>query len=218
MNQSIELLGESMPIHDFDFYNEKFSTIDKIVDPRTEAQKRLTPLSLYNHDKSDIALAERLAEEAINISGAWVSLHLRLPKNDDIQDPSVLWSEDADPIYDTPKDFKAWVKPEAVEQEMLKYGVDQPIKATIVFARAVMLGEIGERLMVPGDVIEIPYNIPSFPENPRGPKYFRVLNVSHTGYYQYRWLYIECDTELITGDDALRPVLRGLNRGMPNVG
>lgn len=205
-----------MSLHNFDFYSEKFSTIDQVPDNRSEAQKRNSLLSQYNHGNPDVAYGERLSEEVINLSGAWVSLHMRLPNNDELGE-APLWEDDADPMYDNPKDFKAWFKPDPLEMSLTKWGVDFEVKSTFVFSRAVLLKEIGERLIVPGDVIEAPYNVPSFPDNPQGPKYFRVLNAAHIGNFRYRWLYIECDTELLTGDEALRPVLRGLNRGMPFV-
>ena len=202
-----------MAIHDFNQQKELFVTIDKVPDFRSEVEKQLTPLSIYNHHKSDIALAERWSEEIINVSGAWISLHLKMPKPPDADE---VWDEDADPVYDNPKDFKAWFKPEHTMFELTRWGLDVALPITVVFSRAVLMKEIGERLIQVGDVIEAPYNIPSLPENPSGPKYFRALNVKNTGNFMYRWLYIECHCELITGDRALRPLLKGIN-GLPQV-
>lgn len=198
-----------MAIYSFGSAQEGFSSIDGFADFRSDIEKTLSPLASFNHEKADLALAERWAEEAINLSGAWISLFPKLPKEDT---PNNVWDEDPDPIYANPRHLKALVRPEGVAWELTRWGVDNAIKATVVFARAGLLSEFGDRLVVPGDMIEIPHNA-IFPKQlDVRPLRFRVINVTPEGYYLYRWLYMNATCELQLGDKALNPVLRGLIR------
>lgn len=193
-----------MPIHDFfqsfDETDEQFSSIDDLPDHRTDIEKQHTPLAVYNHAKADYALAERWAEESINIGGAWVTIYLKQPyvDRDDLDD---VWDEDADPIYQQGRDLKAHFKVDSLNIELTRWGVDSPLQLTFTFPRAVLAKEVGmERLLTVGDVIEAPYNAPKL----RGPARFRVLNAYDSGMWQYRWLYYTAVCELLTGDDALK--------------
>lgn len=201
-----------MAIHDFSQQKEQFSTIDKMPDFRTEVEKQFTPLSIYNHDKPDLALAERWAEEIINVSGAWASFYEYIPKHDS---PAEVWDTDRNPIYKKPLNLKVFFKPEETRFEYTRWGIDVPIKATIVLPRAAMMKLVGTRLIAPGDIFELPYNIPNPESNLEkfdvGPKRFRVINAFSSGMFMYRWLYITGICELITGDDALNVVHRGLD-------
>lgn len=181
---------------------QQLVTIDAIPDFRSKEEKQFTLLSLYDHSKADIAYAERLAEEIINISGAWVTVFLKEPKRDTRADE--VWDEDADPLYRSGIKTKAYFKPEPVQSELTRWGVDTATKATIVFSRAAIFQEdgIGSRLLLPGDVIEAPYNYAT--KFDTGPYRFRILNVKHDGFFEYRWLYLHAVCELITGDDALQ--------------
>lgn len=191
-----------MAIYSFDGDLNQFSSMDSVPDFRTEAEKTNSPLSLFNNTSSDIALAERQAAEIINISGATITLYLKEPKRDA---PEIeVWDEDADPIYRQGKSMKAYFKPEPAQQELTRWGYDQRLRITVVFARASLMAVtgIGNRLVLPGDVIEAPYNLPSnFDYNAFR---FRILNVKQAGFFKYRWLYVECSCELITGDQALQ--------------
>ena len=190
-----------MAIYNFGDINQ-FSNINDVPDFRSEEEQANSPLSLFNNNSSDIAFAERQAAEIINISGAVITLYMKEPKRDakEIE----VWDEDADPLYRAGVSMKAFFKPEPTQQELTRWGVDQRIRATMVFSRALLLGnpQVGKRLLLPGDVIEAPYNLPS--NFDYGPFRFRVLNVKQTGFFKYRWLYVECACELITGDQALR--------------
>lgn len=181
---------------------QQLVTIDAVPDFRSQVEKQYTLLSTYDHSKADIAYAERLAEEIVNISGAWVTVFLKEPKRDALEDE--VWDEDADPIYRSGVKTKAYFKPEPVASELTRWGVDTATKATIVFARAALFKEdrIGARLILPGDVIEAPYNYAT--RFDMGPLRFRILNVKHDGFFEYRWLYMHAVCELITGDDALK--------------
>lgn len=189
-----------MAIHEFDEI-EQFVTIDAVPDFRSEIEKQHSPLSVYNHSKPDIAYAERLAEEIINVSGAWVTLFLKEPKGDakEIE----VWDEDADPIYRSGMKLKSYFKPEPNSQELTRWGYDLPLRITAVFSRATIMNipTIGSRLLLPGDVIEAPYNLPSVRD--QGPLRFRILNVKQEGNFMYRWLYLSATCELLTGDKAV---------------
>lgn len=201
-----------MTIHSFfrshDESEEKFSSIDDFPDFRTQMEKQHTPLAVYNQNKPDYAIAELLAEEAINIAGAWSTIYLKEPylDRDGLDD---VWDEDADPIYREGIDTKSWFKVDSLNIEMTKWGVDSPLQTTIVFPRAALAKLVGmERLITVGDVIEIPYNAPKL----RGPARFRVLNAYDSGNWQYRWLYYTAICELLTGDEALKVTHRENSR------
>ena len=157
-------------------------------------------MSAYNPDKPDMAYVERLGEEAINVMGAPVRLFLKQP----IVDPNEPWDEDADPMYSQGILIKAYFKPQPRKLDLLAYGVDAKVPIVITFSRAMLIQTtaIGERLILPGDQIEIPYN--HIDEMAQGPMRVRVLNATPAGNYHYRWLYHECACENITGDEALQ--------------
>ena len=193
-----------MAIYQFDAQREQLVTIDSVPDFRSDLEKQLTPLSIYNHTKPDIAYAERLAEEIVNISGAWVTVFMKEPKQD--AEEIEVWDEDADPLYRSGKKMKAYFKPEPNLVELTKWGVDIPLRVTMVFSRAGLMIDktISTRLLLPGDVIEAPYNLPTAARQDVGPKRFRILNAAQEGFFHYRWLYLKCTCELITGDEALQ--------------
>lgn len=191
-----------MAIHDFGQQRERYISIDSVPDFRTEVEKQLSPISIYNHDKPDIAYAERMAEEVINVSGAWITLFLKQPKGDSKE--IEVWDEDADPIYSAGKKMKAYFKPEPILTELTRWGLDVPLRITVIFSRTSLMNDanIGNRLLLPGDVVEAPYNLPSVLDE--GPLRFRVLNSSQDGFFHYRWLYVKAVCELITGDLSLK--------------
>lgn len=205
-----------MPIHPFESQKEEYSTIDRIPDFRTDVQKEATPLSIYNHQKNELALAEKWAEEQVNISGAWVTVFTKdvvVPdqapqgQGQDLSDP---FDEDADPIYNKGMNMKALFKPDSISLEMTRWGVDAPTKAEVIFARAPLLSIFGERLIKPGDVIELPYNEPVVQSN-AGSRRFVVNNSYSTEFYHYRWLYYKAVVELQTGDQAVQVGFKGLH-------
>lgn len=191
-----------MAIYSFDGNLNQFSSVDSVPDFRSDVEQTNSPLSLYNNNSADIALAERQAAEIINISGAVITIYMKEPKRDakEIE----VWDEDADPLYRSPVSMKAYFKPEPTQQELTRWGFDQRIRITVVFARTQLLGnpQIGKRMLLPGDVIEAPYNLPSGFDY--GPFRFRIINTKQTGFFKYRWLYVETACELLTGDQALR--------------
>jgi len=177
--------------------------MSSIPDFRSDVEKVFSPLALYNHDKPDIAYAERLAEELINLSGAWVTIFLKEIKGD--SEELEVWDEDADPMYRNGASMKAYIKPDTIAFELTRWGVDNPIKSTIVFHRSSIISAFGPRLIAPGDVVRIPYNAASalLAPEPR-PFDFRIMNVYDSGNFQYRWLYYTAKAQLLPGDKALR--------------
>jgi len=192
-----------MPVYNFNSKNQQVSTIDSIPDFRSGIEQSFSPLALYNHDKPDIAYAERLAGELINLSGAWVTVFLKELKGD--SEELEVWDEDADPIYRGGKEIKAYLKPDTIAFELTRWGVDNPLKLNIIFHRPSLVGMFGERLVAPGDVIRVPYNAARTMLSSNRENYdFRVLNSFDSGNFQYRWLYYTANTQLLTGDDAVR--------------
>ena len=197
-----------MPVYDFfrsfNETDERFSSIDDLPDHRSVIEKQHTPLSVYNHASPDLALAERHAEEVVNISGAWTTIYLKEPNldRDDLED---VWDEDADPLYQQGRDLKAYFKADSLNLELTRFGIDAPLQMTFTYSRAVLAKEVGmERLLTIGDIIEAPYNAPKI----RGQARFRVLNAYDSGMFHYRWLYYTAVCELITGDEPLQVVFR----------
>jgi hypothetical protein len=162
---------------------------------RSETQQENTPLSLFNADSADIKLARQLAEEQINVTGAQVLVY---PRTDNGDNDSV-WDEDADPTYLRPQGFKAFFKPEPIQSELTKWGVDTKIQTDVNFTFQQLYSVFGERMLRPGDVIQLPYG--SAPINPVN---FRVLNATPSGNYRYVWIYFQCKVEQLTADVTVR--------------
>lgn len=163
----------------------------------------MSPLSVFNHSKNDLGYAERYAEEAINIAGAPVRVYLRqLDLSEGIDND---FDEDAHPIYSNPIIMKAYFKPEPKTIELMKFGITSKTQSTITFSRAMLLTNpaIGERLIQPGDVIQIPYN--AIDEKNEGPLTIRVNTATPTGNYHYRFLYHQVIGEPISADEVVAP-------------
>ena len=176
-------------------------------DFRTEIEKTQSPLSVFNHDKPDLGYVERLAEEFMNISGAPMRLYLRQIDLSEGADND--WDEDAHPVYSSPQILKGYFKPEPKTIELLKFGITTKTQVTIVFSRASLLmnAAIGERLIVPGDVIQIPYN--AVDERTEGPLTIRVNNATPMGNYHYRFIYHQVTGAPISADELVAPAPNG---------
>lgn len=152
-------------------------------------------LAQYNNDAADLKLARSMVEEQINISGADVIVYLRT----DNGDHDNVWDEDADPTYLNPVNMKAYYKPEPIQSELTRWGVDTKTKLEITFAYTHIVKEFGDRLLRPGDVIQIPYNNLNI-----NPINYRVLNATPMGNHRYNWLFIQCSVEQLTADITVR--------------
>ena len=196
-----------MTIHNFGGPQE-FSSIDKLPDFRSEDERINTPLALFNHQSADMAWAERMSEEMINISGAVVTV---FPRTADRGAGDDLWEENADPTYKRGVRLKGFFIPQPVNIALTRWGVDAPNETTVVFSRPVIFGIFKARMLRPGDVIEVPHNTLSPMQAPeelaslgnRMDKY-RIINASDTGNFKYRWLYWSCKVENLTGDQTIQ--------------
>jgi hypothetical protein len=190
-----------MPLYNFND-KQQFISIDNIPDFRSDEEKVNSPLSIYNHDSNDLAYAERLAEESINISGAWVQVY-KLGVNSGKDD---VWEEDADPKYERGIKLKGFFAPKPVETQLTKFGIDIENHTTIWFSRAVVFKTFGSKMISEGDVIVVPHNTMAIVQSDvragvgtRMDRY-RVLNSADEGNFKYRWLYWTCILENLTGD------------------
>ena len=187
--------------------NQEFTSIDQFADFRTENEKQFTPLSVFNHDNPALAFAEKKAEEIINISGAWLTI---FPRTNNSGTADEVWEEDGDPTYKSGVKLKGYFVPQPVNIELTRWGIDSQNKTSVIFARAIVFGRFGERMLRPGDVFEIPHNTltPLQVAEPGGKSNrmdkFRVLNASDIGNFLYRWLYWKCDVEALTGDITIQ--------------
>lgn len=194
-----------MPLYNFDSHQE-FISIDKIPDNRSDDQKLNSMLSLYNHQKPDLALAERWAEEMINQAGAWLSVYNRT--RDGQRDE--VWDENADPTFSKAIKLKGMFAPQPVEAQMTKWGVDTQNQLTIHFSRANVFKLFGNRMIAEGDTIIVPHNTLSVVQNNdlregvgnRMDRY-RVIKANDTGNFHYRWLFWSCLSENLTGDKTI---------------
>lgn len=146
-----------------------------------------------------MAYAEAQATEVINLSGAFTTLYVKEPHIDP-DDIDNVWDEDANPLYRQGILIKGFIKVNPYNFELTRWGVDAPLKLTVVYARSELIKLVGERLLSIGDVIEVPYNAPKI----QGPARFRVLNAFDSGMFKFRWLYYSAQVELLTGDLSLR--------------
>lgn len=168
------------------------------TDQRTDIEKDYSHLSIHDPESADIATAHRLAREQVEISGANVRVYVRTNN----QDRDYVWDEDPNPSYHNPINMKAFFKPQALEAELKRWGVDTTNKAEIVFVKEDLTKLWPERLLRPGDVIEIPYNSPAN----NGPRFFVIKNATPSGNFRYTWLYYTCATETLSADATVRVI------------
>lgn len=193
----------------YDFKKQQFISISDVPDNRDEAEKQLSPISVYNHSKSDLGYVERLGEELINISGAIVNVYLkRVTKMRQENETGILpketFDEDVESVYSSAVIMKAFFKPPARQIDLTKFGVDiANMKMEVTFSRALLLlhPKIGDRLLVPGDVIEIPYNHIT---EKHDPLYLRVNSSTPAGNYHYRFIYHQCTCDIMPYDESLK--------------
>jgi hypothetical protein len=192
----------------YDFSDkQQFTSLDKLPDHRSDAEQQNSLLSIFNHDNPDIAYAERLAYEWINISGAWLTVFKRTQNRGNKDE---VWDEDADPTYYKGVKLKGYFIPQPAENALTRWGVDTPNQTTIHFSRANILHIFGEKMITDGDVIVIPHNTLTVTQNNdlrsgignRMDRY-RVIKASDTGNSRYRWIYWTVQAEVILGDKSI---------------
>jgi hypothetical protein len=196
-----------MPLYNFDPHQE-FISIDKLPDLRSDEEKLNSPLSSYNHQSNDLAYAERLAEEIVNISGAWITV---FPRQRNQASKDEVWDEDADPVYSNGVKIKGKLVPEPTAIQLTRWGVDTPNKTTVHFSRANVFKLFGKHMIGEGDVLIIPHNTLAITQSTDlrdGPMNridsYRVLQSGDTGNFKYRWLYWSVVVENLTGDRTIQ--------------
>lgn len=163
---------------------------------RTDVEQINPSLSIYRPESADIKMARQLADEMVNVSGAEIKVFLRT----DNADYDEVWDEDPDPTYWNPFIIKGYFKPEDIEVELHRWGLDTQNKITITFSHRQIYEKVGERMLRSGDVLQIPFNAV-----PISPKNYRIVNATPSGNFRYTWLYLKCAAELLTADVTVRP-------------
>jgi len=192
-----------MPLYNFNF-NQPLASINESPDMRTESEKMLTLAAVYNPTNPDISMAERLAEELCNVSGALVKVWLRTDNEVNADD---TWDEDPNPTYYNPIWLKGVWIPKPLKDELTKFGVDADTESAISFCRAVLLNDLPRTLRA-GDLIQLPQNAArtdyklDIQENLLN---YEVLVAEDNGSYRYRWLYVKCTVRPFSGDFTLLP-------------
>ena len=153
-------------------------------------------IQLHDADSADHGLAASISNEIINISGAEVLIYTRAESQtyDDVYD------EEPDPVYRRPKRLKAYFPPQPIAAQLVPWGIDVENQSTIVFSKGHVKAEFGDRMIIIGDVIELPYNASGI----RLDRY-RVLNAFDSGNFRYEWLYWSCFIENLTDDITIDP-------------
>ena len=191
-----------MPIHRFAIDTGQVSAdqFDTVLQSfRTDVEQRHTPLALHDPESADVRYARMQADEIINISGAEVKIYVRT-ENADFDE---VWDEDADPTYWNPiQELKGYFKPQPLEAELKKWGAEVVNKTEVVFSHRQLHEKLENRMLRPGDVIQLPFNAATEAVNPKN---YRVLNGTPSGNFRYNWLYFTCQVETLTADITVRP-------------
>jgi hypothetical protein len=163
---------------------------------RSDIDQRNTPLALHDPGSNDVKLARQQADEMINVSGATVTVYTRTNNSDF----DTVWDEDPDPTYWNPVQLKGFYKPNPIEMELNRWGLDTTNKTDIIFSHRQLYELLGDRMLRIGDVVQIPYNAVTL-----GLRNYRILNATPSGQFRYIWLYYTCQLELLTADITVRP-------------
>lgn len=175
------------------------------LDHRSDTEQDEPLLGIHNPDSQDLATAARMAREMSRNTGAKLQVYARTDNADFDQ----ARDEDPDPTYHLPVPMRGYFKPQPMEFELKRWGVDAVNKTEVVFCASDLRERWGERMLRTGDVIVLPYNSPA--GNPGGggtlnPTQYRVVNGSPSGNYRYHWLYFTCTVESLTADVTVRVV------------
>lgn len=161
---------------------------------RSESQQRHTAIALHDDESADIKQARRMADEMINVCGGEVVVYVRT----DNADYDAVWDEDPDPTYWNPINIKAYFKPQPLQAELAKWGVDTINRTEVVFSHLQIFQRLGKRMLRAGDVLQLPYNTTNGLTN------FRIINATPSGNFRFIWLYLTCQVETLTADVTVR--------------
>ena len=177
----------------------------RATDFRSDVEQDEPLLGIHNPDSQDLATATRMVREMLRNIGAKLQVYART----DNADKDEVFDEDPDPTYNPPVGLRGYFKPQPMEFELKRWGVDAVNKTEVVFCASDVREHWGERMLRAGDVLELPYNSPAGDPGGGGslnPGFYRVVNASPSGNYRYHWLYFTCTVETLTADITVRPV------------
>jgi len=167
------------------------------ADFRSDVQQNNPIYQVQDENSADVGTVKRIAREAFYIAGANAQVHART-SNHDIEG---VHDEDPDPTYWAPKPFKVYFVPQPLEFDLKEWGVETENMVEAVFWLDDVSNEFQERLLRPGDLIDLPFGS----RGEHKPKYYFVTNAQEFGNYRYNWLYLRCHAVLVPGDVNIRP-------------
>lgn len=172
----------------------KTNSRERLATHRTDVQRTFPLIQQHDAQSQDHGLASSLAEEIVQIGGGLVTVYLK-GKSTAYDD---VWEEDADPVYSSGIRLKAHFVPQPVEAQLTLWGIDTESKPTIIFAKEEVIREVGDRLIIVGDLVDVPYNAVGIK-----PDRYLVNNSFDVGNFRYNWLYWGCTCETAPNDYAM---------------
>ncbi len=159
-------------------------------------------LKMQNSQSADMVTANNYVNEIINLSGAGVVVYLRT-NNGSYDD---VWDEDPAPVYYPGINMKGFFVPKPVETSSTKWGIDAENSVDVIFSKVQVMSALSlygsNRMIRPGDVIEIPYGGALIK-----PLKYLVTNARDAGMYKFQWFYWACMCKSLHDDIAITPVL-----------
>ena len=192
----------------YNFSSDQYDTQasdQRSTDFRSDIEQNEPLLGLHNYDSMDLATACRMARELIHTNGAKIPVYIRTNNADFIE----VHDEDPDPTYWPPETIRGFFKPQPMEFELKRWGVDAVNKTEVVFCASDLRELYGERMLRSGDVLKLPYNSPAGDPGNGGtlnPTFYKVVNASPSGMFRYHWLYFTCTCSSLNADVTVRPV------------
>lgn len=153
--------------------------------------------SQYNPDAYDIETVRKMTREMVHKSGAPVQVFIRT-MNEDVND---VHDEDANPTYFPPRLLRGFYIPKPTQMELTLWGPEIKIQHEINFHILDIVENFGNRLLLPGDILQVPYN--SFSK--LSPGYYTITNAQEFGNFRYTWLYLKCQCTASPGDPNIIP-------------
>lgn len=162
---------------------------------RSEVEQTHPQLQIEDYASQDILITRQLVDELINVAGALIQVYAR----SDSDKHDRVWQEDSDPTYLNPITIKAFFKPQPLEAELKKWGVQTENKTELVFSHRQLYEHFQDRMLRAGDVVKIPYNAASDLQT------YKIINATPSGNFRYNWLYFTCTLTILQADITVRP-------------
>lgn len=170
---------------------------------RSDIEQKHPLIQVHDDESIDHQMAQRLAEEVCNVSGALIDVYVRV----DNTNVNATFDEDTNPVYWSPLQIKGYYDPPPPIQELKKWGVDVDARPEVFFPISTINRECG-RLLRTGDVLLIPNYEPVL-----GVDTFRITSCTVEGNYRYKWLYLKCFCAALTNDLSVQPRAKPNNGG-----